>query len=281
MVKKQLLVTSVTIGIPLLVLGCGSQPDGGGETTNNQAATPSGSGTITLVANGEDFVRQGFIARDGWRIDFDHVYVTLGEVKAYQSDPPFNPTEDQEIQAKTEVTLVSTPTTIDLAEGGEQADPITVTEDQGSAGFYNALAWEVVSPDQGDVPGAIVLQGTAQKDGESIDFTLNLDQPLAYRCGEFIGDVRKGFLEADSKTQLETTFHFDHIFGDADAPMDDAINTGAVGFGPFAQLASNGTVNVDLATLQQEFSPENYQTLEKAIQGLGHVGEGHCEKMET
>ena len=26
-----------------------------------------------LVANGEDFVRQGFVSKDGWRISFDHV----------------------------------------------------------------------------------------------------------------------------------------------------------------------------------------------------------------
>lgn len=279
MVKKQTFFTSLALGLPLLTMGCGSS-----EVTNNQdtetteQTNNSGSGNLTLVANGEDFVRQGFVTKDGWRVDFDHVYVTLANVKAYQSEPAFDPDKDEQIQAKNEVTLVSELTTVDLAAGDANADPITVTQAQAEAGFYNALAWQVVTPESGETNSAIVLEGTAQKDGQSIDFVLNLDKPLAYKCGEFVGDARKGFLEADSQTQVETTFHFDHIFGDAEAPMDDAINTGAVGFDPMAQLADDGTLNVDLATLQQELSTQEYQTLEKAIKGLGHVGEGHCEE---
>jgi hypothetical protein len=278
-VKKQTFFTSLALGLPLLTMGCGSS-----EVTNNQdtetteQTNNSGSGNLTLVANGEDFVRQGFVTKDGWRVDFDHVYVTLANVKAYQSEPAFDPDKDEQIQAKNEVTLVSELTTVDLAAGDANADPITVTQAQAEAGFYNALAWQVVTPESGETNSAIVLEGTAQKDGQSIDFVLNLDKPLAYKCGEFVGDARKGFLEADSQTQVETTFHFDHIFGDAEAPMDDAINTGAVGFDPMAQLADDGTLNVDLATLQQELSTQEYQTLEKAIKGLGHVGEGHCEE---
>lgn len=278
MVKKQTLLTSFSVGLSLLAFGCGQNTDGGADNTNNES---TGSGTISLVANGEDFVRQGFVAKDGWRIDFDHVYVTLSDVKAYQSDPAFNPDEDGEIKATQEVTLVSEPMTLDLAKGGENADLISVTEKSGAAGAYNAIEWKVISPEAGETNSAIVLQGTAQKDGETIDFTLNLDRQLAYKCGEYVGDVRKGFLEPDSKTQLETTFHFDHIFGDAEAPMDDAINTGAVGFEPMAELASNGTLNADLNTLQQELSDQEYQTLEKAIKSLGHVGEGHCEETAT
>lgn len=280
MVKKQAFFASLAVGLPLLTIGCGSS-----EVTNNQDTETteqtnnnSGSGNLTLVANGEDFVRQGFVTKDGWRVDFDHVYVTLANVTAYQSEPAFDPDKDEQIQAKNEVTLVSETTTVDLAAGDANADPITVTQAQAEAGFYNALAWQVVTPESGETNSAIVLEGTAQKDGQSIDFVLNLDKPLAYKCGEFVGDARKGFLEADAQTQVETTFHFDHIFGDAEAPMDDAINTGAVGFDPMAQLADDGTLNVDLAMLQQELSTQEYQTLEKAIKGLGHVGEGHCEE---
>lgn len=275
--KNRRLIASLSLGLPLLAFGCGPSET----NTSSEPTEASGSGTIALVANGEDFVRQGFVTKDGWRIDFDHVYVTLDEVMAYQSDPAFDPDKDQDIQAKNQVTLVGSPTTIDLAEGGSDAAPITVKEETGEAGVYNAIAWKVVSPEGGETNSAIVLQGTAQKDGRNIDFTLNIDRPLAYKCGEYVGDVRKGFLEADSKTQLETTFHFDHIFGDAEAPMDDAINTGAVGFDPMAQLASNGTLNADLQTLEQELSSENYQTLQKAIKSLGHVGEGHCEETTT
>jgi hypothetical protein len=277
-VKKQVLLTSFSVGMSLFTFGCGAETDSGAGNTNNES---TGSGTISLVANGEDFVRQGFVTKDGWRIDFDHVYVTLDDVTAYQSDPAFDPDKDQEIKAKNEVTLVSDPTTVDLATGGEDADLISVTEKSGEAGVYNAIEWQIVSPEAGEVNSAIVLQGTAKKGGETIDFNVNLDRSLAYKCGEYVGDVRKGFLEADSKTQLETTFHFDHIFGDGEAPMDDAINTGAVGFEPMAKLASNGNLNADLNTLQQELSTEEYQTLEKAIKSLGHVGEGHCQETAT
>ncbi|AFZ43237.1 hypothetical protein PCC7418_1029 [Halothece sp. PCC 7418] len=273
MVNRQALLTSLALGCPLLALGYSSQANEVGQTL-----AAEGSGTLAIVANGEDFVRQGFVTKDGWRIDFDHVYVTLDNVKAYQTEPAFDPDEDEMIQAKELVSLIEEPTTVDLAAGGADADPISVTEKEGSAGFYNALSWEVVTPQTGDISSAIMLQGTAKKEGKTIDFSLNLDQPLAYKCGEYVGDVRKGFLQADRETELETTFHFDHIFGDAEAPMDDAINTGAVGFGPMAKLANNGTVNADLEMLQQELSAQEYQTLKKAIIGLGHVGEGHCKE---
>ena len=277
MVKKQLIATSFLLGIPLLAVGCGQQA----METNTDDTAASGSGMMSLMANGEDFVREGFVSKDGWRIDFNHVYVTLDEVVAYQSDPPFDPDEEETINAKEEVTLVSEPTTLDLAKGGADADLIQVTEKEAPAGVYNALAWQVVSPEEGEVNSAIALQGTAQKDGKTINFTLNLDRPLAYKCGEYVGDVRKGFLEPDSKTQLESTFHFDHIFGDGEAPMDDPINTGAVGFEPMAALAENNTLNADLATLEQELSSEEYETLQKAMVGLGHVGEGHCNQLES
>ncbi|MFP4132816.1 MAG: DUF4382 domain-containing protein [Halothece sp.] len=277
MVKKQLIATSFVLGIPFLSLGCGEQAT----ETNTEDVATAGSGMINLMANGEDFVREGFVSKDGWRIDFDHAYVTLDEVVAYQSDPPFDPDEQDSISANEEVTLVDEPTTIDLAEGGADADLIEVTEKESPAGGYNALAWQVVSPEEGESNSAISLQGTAQKDGETINFTLNLDRPLSYECGEYVGDDRKGFLEADSQTQLETTFHFDHIFGDSEAPEDDGINTGAVGFEPMAALAEDETVDVDLATLEQELSSQDYETLEKAIVGLGHVGEGHCNQLES
>ncbi len=271
--NKQALLASLSLGLPLLTFGYASQAN---ESTQTLAA--DGSGMVGIVANGEDFVRQGFVTKDGWRIDFDHVYVTLDNVKAYQTEPAFDPDEDDMIQAKALVSLIEEPTTVDLAQGGADANPIQVTKKEGSAGFYNALSWEVVSPTAGKSSSAIMLQGTAKKGGETIDFTLNLDQRLAYKCGEYVGDARKGFLQADSETELETTFHFDHIFGDGEAPMDDAINTGAVGFEPMAQLASNGMLNADLAMLKQELSAQEYQTLEKAIIGLGHVGEGHCKE---
>ena len=33
----------------------------------------TGEGSLVLVANGEDFVRQGFVSKDGWSINFEHL----------------------------------------------------------------------------------------------------------------------------------------------------------------------------------------------------------------
>ena len=232
-------------------------------------------GTLQLVANGEDFVRQGFVSKDGWRIDFDRVAVTLANVEAYQTEPAFDPDGDAPLQALQTVSLVGAPKTIDLAAGDADALPIAVTETTAPEGFYNALAWQLVSDSEGN---SLVIAGTAQKEGRALDFVLEFGNELSYSCGEFVGDERKGILAAGGSTELETTFHFDHIFGDGDAPPDDEINTGALGFTPLAKLATGDTLSIDLAALKAALAPEEYATLEEAIAGLGHVGEGHCRQ---
>ena len=75
---------------------------------------------------------------------------------------------------------------------------------------------------------------------------------------------------------LEMTFHFDHIFGDADTPADDELNVGAPGFEPFAELAEGGKLDVDMAALKEKISAEDFGKLEAMLPTLGHVGEGHC-----
>ena len=37
-------------------------------------------GTLELRANGEDFIRQGFTSKDGWQIEFDHVYTNIQDL---------------------------------------------------------------------------------------------------------------------------------------------------------------------------------------------------------
>jgi hypothetical protein len=226
------------------------------------------------VANGEDFVRQGFVSKDGWRIDFNHAYVTLANTIAHQTEPPFNPEGNDKLESLTSVTLVSEPTTIDLAEGDENALPIEVAQVSGSIGNYNALEWKLVN--SGANSNSVILEGVAKKDNESVAFTLNLPVELSYQCGEFVGDERKGFLEAGKTAEVETTFHFDHLFGDNNTPADDELNVGALGFQPLANIASNGTLTTDLATLKQNLTSEDYDKLISNLNSLGHVGEGHC-----
>ncbi|ELR98466.1 hypothetical protein [Gloeocapsa sp. PCC 73106] len=236
----------------------------------------SDTGELLLVANGEDFVRQGFTSKDGWQIEFDHVYVTLAEVTAYQTNPPFDPATDEAMKPIVTVVLTESPQTVDLAEGDTDAKPILVSQVKDApAGNYNAIAWQVVPSTEGKT---ILLQGKATKGGETINFNLGITQALKYTCGEFVGDDRKGILEPGAQAELETTFHFDHIFGSAEVPQDDPLNTDALGFEPLAALAQNGQLQADSESLAQQMSPEDYQRLAEAIANLGHVGEGHCRR---
>ncbi len=251
------------------------------EPTDSAEVAADGSGTLEIRANGEDFVRQGFVSKDGWEIEFDHLYVTLAEVTASQSEPPFEPGKG-ELVAQQQVKLAE-PITVDLAEGDENADPVLVGEvTPAPAGRYNALAWELTPATDGPSAGyALMLVGSATKadaaDATPIDFQISLNEPIAFSCGDFVGDARKGILTADETAEVEATFHFDHLFGDGEAPADDDINTGALGFEPIAQLAEDGVVNVNSEQLEQSLSAKDYQTLQAVMPGLGHVGEGHCE----
>ena len=256
------------------------------ETTDEAVADvgdagAAGAGMLEFRANGEDFVRQGFVSRDGWEISFDHLYVTLAEVTAYQTEPPFDPEGGGELQPVESVSIGET-MTIDLAEGDESAEPILIAEMESPAGRYNALSWEMVNAADGPAEGyTLVMQGTATKDGETVDFIVRMNEELAFVCGDFVGDERKGILEADGAADVEATFHFDHVFGDAEAPMDDHINTGALGFDPLAAIAQDGTLDVNSAALQEQLSEEEYATLTGILPSLGHVGEGHCEELSN
>ena len=239
------------------------------------------SGVLEIRANGEDFVRRGFISKDGWRIRFDHVYVNLADITAYQADPPFDPAAGGDIKAAVAVSLDQM-LTVDLAAGDENAAPILVGELAAPPGRYNALTWKMLPDDEGPAAGYVLTMiGAAEKAGQVINFTINVDQAYTYTCGDFVGDQRKGVLAAGGKADLEATFHFDHIFGDGDAATEDSINTDALGFNPLAALADDGRLQVDLGLLKERLSAANYATLETALMGLAHVGEGHCEESEV
>jgi len=273
-----------TLGCLALVglAGCGSESPTATapETEPTETASAEGDrGTLVIRANGEDFVREGFTTKDGWEVQFDNVYVSLADITAAQTDPPFDPEAGGTLEAKAEVKVEGTQV-VDLAEGDESADPVMVSEVEAPAGRFNALSWRMVPAESGPSEGYTVwMQGTASKDGETIPFAIKVNEELAFTCGDFIGDERKGILAADEEADLEATFHFDHLFGDGGAPPDDSINTGALGFDPLAALATNGTLDVDSAALQAGLSEEDYTTFLAILPSLGHVGEGHCEEV--
>jgi hypothetical protein len=239
------------------------------------------TGTLFLYANGEDFVRQGLVSKDGWQITFDRVSVTLAEITAYQTNPPYDPEAGGELQAEVSAALPGE-YTVDLAEGDEDAGPILIGEMADTpAGRYNALAWRMIRAAQGeDEEYSLVIEGTAEKDGETIPFTLKIEHEYEYICGDYVGDERKGILDAGGEADLEMTFHFDHIFGNGELPPDDGLNESAPGFAMFASLAEDGVTEVDMAALESVLSEEDYQMLVDILPTLGHVGEGHCLSLE-
>ncbi|WP_421656293.1 DUF4382 domain-containing protein [Leptothermofonsia sp. ETS-13] len=284
---KKFLATLAGIGLIAsgTVQGCsGNQPASiQSPGTGSPAATTEAAdtGTLEIRANGEDFVRQGFTSKDGWKISFENVYTTLSNITAYQTEPPYDPQKDQDLKAKQQVKLDQTQT-VDLAAGDERAEPVLVGEVNAPAGRYNALSWRMVKPADGPAKGyPLLLKGKATKDGKTVDFTLRIDQEMAFSCGDFVGDDRKGLLKPGDKADLEATFHFDHLFGDADVPMDDDLNKQALGFEPLAAIARNGKLDVDMAGLKQQLSLEDFKKLESIFPSLGHVGEGHCKETLT
>jgi hypothetical protein len=244
MKKKSIFAAIILIALVIVLAGCA----GGGAT-----------GTLEFYANGEGFVRQGFVSKDGWSIRFDHVYITLSDITAYQTAPPYDPQSGADISGKYTVGLDKV-YTVDLAEGGEDTPPILVDKILDvPVGHYNAVSWEMVKAESGPAAGySLVMIGTAQKDGQSIDFIINVEEECEYQCGEYVGDARNGIVQDGGTADLEMTFHFDHIFGDADTPLDDGLNLTAIGFEPFAGGAQGKDV-VNMADIH-----------------LGHVGEGHC-----
>ncbi|RMF27908.1 MAG: DUF4382 domain-containing protein [Cyanobacteria bacterium J083] len=266
---------AITLLPLVLLIGCSSTKNINAD--DNAALNNNQTGVLTLVANGEDFVRQGFVSKDGWRIDFDSVYVTFHTAKAYVTEPAFQPEQTTSLKPKLTISLLEKPKTIDLAKGDENAAPILVSQVKAPAYKYNAISWSLTAAEEGENKGkTIILKGKAQKNGKTINFNLGFDQKLAYECGEFVGEQRKGFVPAGGEGELEATFHFDHLFGSADLPAQDTLNQEALGFEPLAKLAKNNQITADTKFLQANLSPSDYAKLENAIASLGHVGEGHC-----
>ena len=148
--KKKLFVPVITLSILAIILsGCA----GGGAT-----------GKLQFHANGEDFVRQGFVSKDGWSITFDHVYITLSDITAYQTEPSYDSSLGSDIKAKSTVALDGA-YTIDLAEGGEDAPPLLVAEvSDVPVGHYNAIAWKMAKATSGPSAGhSLVIIGTAER----------------------------------------------------------------------------------------------------------------------
>lgn len=221
--------------------------------------TQAATGDLFVFGNGEKLATQGYTAEqrttDGWELDFGHIFVTVGSITAHQLAEPYDTYAAGEYQ-----TLTSAPTlnqaTLDLVDT-DNSNRVLIGSVPATEGHYNALSWSMVPASTGQWAGySLVIIGTANRDDERVEFTLVSADSINYRCGEYVGDERKGFLTSGGQAEHELTFHFDHIFGRSDRASDDPMNLSALGFDPFA---AGGTQQLSLDGLH-----------------LGHVGEGHC-----
>lgn len=221
----------------------------------------SNSGKLEFIANGEELAVKGFSApnltKDGWSIKFDHIYVGLADVTAYQVRGGYDAEKGGKVNAKTAVALPNRQV-IDLVGGINKDDVVNLGSAYAPAGHYNAISWRVVKADSGPSKGhSIVFIGTANKGGKKVKFKLVSDEVATYRCGEYVGDARKGVLKGGSKAEMEMTFHVDHIFGNIALQSElPEMNKSAYGFNPFA---GGGTQRVKIKGHH-----------------LGHAGEAHC-----
>lgn len=283
--RLTLLVLMVGLGSTLIACrqnpdSMAGEPETGSQSTLSVAAE---TGTLELWANGEAFIREGFVSKDGWALSFEQVYVTLAELTAYQADPPFEPESDAALQAQTQVGLPG-PITVNLVSTPEERALLGSLDVP--LGHYNAFSWRMVPAVAGPATGySLWIQGSAQpqegEPGDAMDFALKFPQELAFTCGEYIGEDRKGFVTPNSIADLEATFHFDHLFGDGELPPEDSLNQSALGFAPFAALAVGGSLEMDWASLQENLSPAEADQVVEILRELGHVGEGHCRETTT
>ncbi len=274
--KKKILALIMVLMFSVVFTGCAQE----GNNPEETAKTSAEVGTLAFVANGEDFVRQGFTSKDGWAISFDHVYINLADVTAYQTNPPYDPESGKQIESDKSVTLKGVHT-VDLAEGDENAEPILLGKVEAPIGHYNAISWKLANASKGVAQGNnLVIIGKAEKEGQVVDFNIKVDKQYQYLAGEYVGDERKGIVEADKEADLEMTFHFDHIFGDIDTPADDGLNIGALGFDSLARLAKEGKAEIDMAGLKQGLTADEYSKWLEILPTLGHVGEGHAHAEE-
>lgn len=268
-------VASAAIALP----ACGDDDD-------DDDAADAGSGTLEFYANGESFIRDGFVTKDGWTIGFDHFYVNyagltgiqVAESDAALSVPPKHAGHPHNDIPEGAAHLAATGAFwMDLAAGDDRSF-ITKVEDA-PAGNYNYANFEVIHTAEGEYAGqSIVMIGSASKDADTVPFIIRLDEQMVFSaCHQEVDDEYAGVVEDGGTGSVEITFHSDHIFGDESTLDDpDSVNPYALGFGPIAALAVDGALDLTQSDLANGLSGDDYLVFIDALRTTGHSGEGHC-----
>lgn len=223
------------------------------------------TGNILFTANGEEFVIEGLVSKEGWNIDFQSVLINISSPTAYNRDNP-------ELEA-----VLSGQHLVDLKRGSAETPAVSMGIVPHSAvGNYQSMKFSIETIDSGDYSGySIIIIGKASKSGTTIPFVIKLNEELTFDGREgYVGDSIKGMLAEGETTDVEMTFHFDHLFGNSRAEADDHVNRDSPGFELFLDFADEGRIDVDQNRMKNH---PLYSRLIEGIETLGHLGEGHCK----
>jgi hypothetical protein len=264
--RKLTIITSGLLLLAILMAGCDQKP--------------TEPGTLKFYSTGGDPVFIGMVSKDGWKMVFNHFYVTMKDITAYQTDPPYDPIYSADIiRYETSVTLDGT-YTVDIAQGDGRRLVAELTD--APPGLFNAVSWIMTPGTEGAAADyAIVMVGQAAKNSELIDFTIKLNYDNGYQCGEYFvagrdAADRLGQLESGGTAEVEMTYAIGYIFGDGSMPATAILNNTALGFDPLAALAVNGVLDIDQTGLENQLSADDYLLLTNAFPELGKVGVGRC-----
>lgn len=271
---------------------------------SDSAATTETTGELAFLADGEGFVRDGFTSEDGWAIEFSNVFVHVSSPTAYQANTDGAAQTNREpvvqfhgghphanIDEETAHVALTGNFFIDLKQNPVEIGGV----DDAVTGNYNQINFSVTTMgddaeffgQEGDTTtqatdytdSSVVMIGTANDGNQTINFTIRLDEEIDYSgCGP---NEDLGVVTEDAAGQAVLTFHFDHIFGDqeegpADSTDPETVNYIAVGFQPFADLASGNTLDVTQADLAAGLDNAIYFQFREALRSMGHSGEAHC-----
>jgi len=248
-IKKRYILNTVIL-FTVILFSCGNQEK---------------PGEIIFTANGENFAREQFTDRNGWKIRLNEISLCLESPTAYNPDGSVKPLSLKGFHQ------------INLARPDHEGSVYLGTLKQVPPGNYQSLRFKIKKLPQGRDKGySLVMKGLAEKKGKTTSFTLRFSSEIFCDGKDgYAGEEVKGLIKQGKSTTVEMTFHIDHIFGDGSAPAGEHVNTGAVGFNFFHRLGGmKNRIDLDQDEMKAD---SDYPKLQKALLNLPHLGEGHCD----
>jgi len=309
----------IMVLLPALVMGIFAVSCEWDEEEYDGSFFDPGRGTLEFYADGEEFIRDGFMSMDGWTVEFNHVYVNVENVWAEQSsglapasamdsasdmepahaghEAPDAGSAGYEIRAplhgsffvdlhdQTGPTLIGTVNGV-IAGNYDSIDfsmlPATLDSDTYGGALDVDLQTAAAEGLTMIIEGTALFSGNGILTGSTLNFTLKLDEQMEYvNCGPNQG---LGFVSNGGVGEAYLTFHIDHIFGDYEETPHEGVNAIALGVDPIARacdsLGRDPVCTLTQTEMKANMTVIEYNTFMGALLTLGHSGEGHCHLAE-